>query len=90
VPGFLRACSLRLWHGPAEAGRRGPGGADSARENPPDAAEFLVRERLATTGFRLRPTSPPCWRAASACPGTASPNWAAPATAATAAWSGGP
>jgi predicted transposase YbfD/YdcC len=31
-----------------------------------------------------RPTSPPCWTAAPACPGIASPSWTALATAATA------
>ena len=38
-----------------------------------------------TTCLVSRPTSPPCWRAASACPGTASRCWTAPVTAATAA-----
>ena len=55
-------------------GRRVPGGQQ--------AGPLPVR--------RSRPTSPPCWPAASACPGTASPCWTAPATAATAASSCAP
>jgi hypothetical protein len=43
-----------------------------------------------TTCFRSRSTSPPCWTAASACPGTASPSWTAPVTAALAVSRSGP
>ena len=43
-----------------------------------------------TTCFRSRPTSRPCWTAASVCPGTASRCWTAPVTAAMAASRSGP
>jgi hypothetical protein len=61
-----------------------------ALQTHPQAAEFLVTEKRAHYLFVVRPTSPPCWTAASACPGTASPSWTAPATAATAASRSGP
>jgi hypothetical protein len=51
----------------------------------PDAAEFLVAGKQPTTCSRSKPISPPCWPAASTCPGTASPSWIPAATAATAA-----
>jgi hypothetical protein len=57
-----------------------------ALQTRPQAAEFLVtRACTPTTCSRSRPTSRPCWTVVSACPGTASPSWTAPATAATAA-----
>jgi hypothetical protein len=36
----------------------------------PDAAEFWSPTSKPTTCSRSRPTSPPCWPAASTCPGT--------------------
>jgi hypothetical protein len=55
----------------------------------PDAAQFLVATKRATTCCWSRPTSRPCWTAASS-PGTASRCWTAPAIAATVASSCAP
>jgi DDE_Tnp_1-associated len=57
-----------------------------ALQTHPDAATLLVTQSRPTTCFRSRPTSPPCWRGAPACPGTASLCWTAPQIAAMAAW----
>jgi hypothetical protein len=51
----------------------------------PDAAEFLVAGKQAHYLFTVKANQPPCWPAASACPGTGSQSWMPPATAATAA-----
>ena len=56
-----------------------------ALQTHPEAAEFLITGSTPTTCSRSRPTSRPCWPAASASHGTASPSWTAPVTAATAA-----
>jgi hypothetical protein len=37
-----------------------------------EAAEFLITQEQATTCSRSRSTSPSCWNAAPACPGTGS------------------
>jgi hypothetical protein len=51
-----------------------------ALQTHPDAAEFLVTRKQAHYLFQVKATSRPCWRAAPACPGTASPCWTAPAS----------
>jgi hypothetical protein len=61
-----------------------------ALQTHPEAAEFLVAKKHAHYLFQVRPTSRPCWTAASACPGNASPSWTAPATAVMAASRSGP
>jgi hypothetical protein len=75
------------------AGRARPSGtvvtADALHTHP-EAAEFLVGGKQATTCWSSRPTSPPCWTAAPACPGTRCPSWTAPATVPTAASRSGP
>ena len=61
-----------------------------ALQTHPQAAEFLVTEKRAHYLLVVKANQPTCWTAASACPGTASPSWTAPATAATAASRSGP
>jgi hypothetical protein len=56
-----------------------------ALQTHPEAAEFLVGVKQAHHLLVVKATSPPCWTAAPACPGTASRSPTAPATAATAA-----
>jgi hypothetical protein len=56
-----------------------------ALQTHPEAAEFLVTHKHANYLLVVRPTSPGCWHAAPACPGTACPWPTVPATAATAA-----
>jgi hypothetical protein len=56
-----------------------------ALQTHPDAAEFLITHKHARTCSCSRPTSPPCWTAASVCPCATSPPLTAPTTAATAA-----
>jgi hypothetical protein len=46
--------------------------AADALQTHAEAAEFLVTQEQATTCSRSRPTSPSCWTAAPACPGTGS------------------
>src|SRR5438034_8148285 len=52
-----------------------------ALQTHPEAAEFLVGVKQARYLLVVKATSPPCWTAAPACPGTASRSPAAPATA---------
>jgi hypothetical protein len=61
-----------------------------ALQTHPDAATFLVTAKQAHYMFQVKATSPPCWRGAPACPGTASPCWTAPQIATMAAWKRAP
>jgi hypothetical protein len=75
-------CSSRCWTGSTSPGRSSPPTRSRPARRPPSSWSPACTP---TTCSRSRPTSRPCWTVVSACPGTASPSWTAPATAATAA-----